>query len=107
MTSTDPGGSEAGTTFRGHDVVDPDHRLIGTISDVVYDQAGQPEWAVVDLGLLRSSHYLPVASGYVSEGGDFVVPFDKRTVKSAPRADRSHIVDPVTETRLRRHYELF
>jgi hypothetical protein len=26
--------------YRGHDVVDPDHRLIGTISDVLYDTAG-------------------------------------------------------------------
>ena len=48
----------------GHDVVDPDHRLIGTISDVLYDHQGEAEWAVVDLGLLRSAHYLPVASGY-------------------------------------------
>ena len=60
--------------FRGHDVVDASHRLIGTISDVVYDSGGDPEWAVVDLGLLRSSHFLPIAAGYMSEAGEFVVP---------------------------------
>ena len=93
-------------SFRGHDVVDPNHRLIGTISDVVYNNDGDPEWAVVDLGLLRSSHYLPVASGYMTDDGDFVVPYDKKMVKTAPKADRSHIVDSSTVGRLNRHYEL-
>ena len=94
------------THFRGHDVVDPDHRLIGTISDVLYDQQGEPEWAVVDLGLLRSAHYLPVAAGYMSESGEFVVPFDKRIVKGAAKADRRHFLDSATEGDLLRHYEL-
>jgi hypothetical protein len=92
--------------YRGHDVVDPDHRLIGTISDVLYDTSGDPEWAVVDLGLLRSAHYLPVSSGYMSENGEFIVPFEKRVVKSAPKADRSHFLDAATERELKRHYEL-
>ncbi len=94
------------THYRGHDVVDPDHRLIGTISDVLYGQQGEAEWAVVDLGLLRSAHYLPVASGYMSESGEFVVPFDKRVVKGAPKADRRHFMDASTEGQLMRHYEL-
>jgi ribosomal 30S subunit maturation factor RimM len=92
--------------YRGHDVVDPDHRLIGTISDVLYDTTGEPEWAVVDLGLLRSAHYLPVGAGYMSENGEFIVPFEKRVVKSAPKADRSHFLDAATERELKRHYEL-
>lgn len=92
--------------FRGHDVVDPDRRLIGTISDVLYDEQGAAEWAVVDLGLLRSAHYLPVAAGYMSESGEFVVPFDKRVVKGAPKADRRHVVDASVEGELLRHYEL-
>ena len=92
--------------FRGHDVVDASHRLIGTISDVVYDSGGDPQWAVVDLGLLRSSHFLPISAGYMSEAGEFVVPYDKRVVKSAPKADRSHLVDATTSRHLERHYEL-
>jgi hypothetical protein len=92
--------------YRGHDVVDPDHRLIGTISDVLYDSAGDPEWAVVDLGLLRSAHYVPVHSGYMSENGEFIVPFEKRVVKAAPKADRSHFLDSSTERELKRHYDL-
>ncbi|MFK7917203.1 MAG: PRC-barrel domain-containing protein [Ilumatobacter sp.] len=98
------GHSSAG--YRGHDVVDPSHRLIGTISDVVYDGDGDPQWAVVDLGLLRSSHYLPIAAGYMSESGEFVVPYDKKIVKAAPKADRSHLVDRTTNHALHQHYEL-
>lgn len=93
------------THYRGHDVVDPEHRLIGTISDVLYDQRGEAEWAVVDLGLLRSAHYVPVASGYMAETGEFVVPFDKRVVKGAPKVDRAHAIDPTTADLLLRHYE--
>jgi PRC-barrel domain len=92
--------------FRGHDVVDPNHRLIGTISDVVYSNEGDPQWAIVDLGLLRSSHYVPITAGYMSESGEFVVPYDKKVVKSAPKAERSHLVDAMTRSELQRHYEL-
>ncbi len=104
--NTDHQDERPATGYRGHDVVDPTHRLIGTISDVVYDSTGQPQWAVVDLGLLRSSHFMPMSVGYMSEAGEFVVPYDKRVVKSAPRADRRHLVDSPTSRQLRRHYEL-
>lgn len=94
------------TQFRGHDVVDADHRLIGTIDDVMYGPTGEPTWAVVNLGLLKSSHYLPVAAGYLAEDGKFVVPYDKRTVKSAPKVGRGHVLDPGVETALQEHYEV-
>ncbi len=92
--------------YRGSDVVDPDQRLIGTIDDVVYDDRGQPIWAVVELGLLRAAHYLPMAAGYLTENGKFVVPYDKSTVKSAPRARRDHVLDRSDEAELIQHYEL-
>lgn len=101
-----PGSPRLQTNYRGHDVVDPTHRLIGTISDVVYGNDGAPQWAVVDLGLLRSSHYLPIAAGYLSEAGEFVVPFEKRAVKAGPKADRSHLVDRATQRQLHQHYDL-
>lgn len=91
--------------FRGHDVVDPSHRLIGTISDVVYASSGDRQWAVVDLELLRSSHYVPIEAGHMSEAGEFVVPYDKQVVKSAPKADRNHLVDWSLKSELTQHYE--
>ncbi len=93
-------------SYRGHTVVDPQRKEIGTISDVVFDAEGAPTWAVVEMGLLHAEHYLPVAPGYMSESGEFVVPFDKRQVKTAPKADKNHFVDASTESKLNRHYEL-
>lgn len=92
--------------YRGSDVIDADQRLIGTIDDVVSDSDGHPVWAVVDLGLLRSAHYLPIGTGYLTEGGHFVVPYDKPTVKSAPKARRDHVLDHDVERALIQHYEL-
>jgi len=92
--------------YRGSDVIDPDQRLIGTIDDIVYDDDGQPIWAVVEFGLMRSAHYLPVAAGYLTDGGEFVVPYDKRTVKAAPKVRRDHVLDRQVEAELIAHYEL-
>jgi hypothetical protein len=92
--------------YRGHDVVDPHHKLVGTINDVLYDAEGEPTWAVVDVGLLRASHYVPVSVGYTAEDGTFVVPFEKPFVTAAPKADRSHTLDPATESDLKRYYGL-
>jgi PRC-barrel domain len=92
--------------YRGHDVVDPNHKLVGTINDVLYNTEGEPTWAVVDVGLLRASHYVPVSVGYTADDGSFVVPFEKRVVTSAPKADRSHTLDPSTESELISYYEL-
>ncbi|HSP30022.1 MAG TPA: hypothetical protein VLN74_15835 [Ilumatobacteraceae bacterium] len=92
--------------YRGSDVIDPEQRLIGKIDDLVYGDDGQPIWAVVELGLMRSAHYLPVAAGYLTENGKFVVPFDKRTVKAAPRVRRDHVLDRNVEAELIQHYEL-
>lgn len=92
--------------YRGSDVIDPEQRFIGTIDDVVYDDDGAPIWAVVELGLLRSAHYVPVAAGYLSDNGQFVVPYDKRMVKSAPKVRRDHVLDRSVEADLIRHYEL-
>jgi hypothetical protein len=94
------------THYRGSDVVDADQRLIGTIDDVVADSDGRPVWAVVDVGPLRSAHYVPIDTGYLADGGSFVVPYDKRTVKTAPKARRDHVIDHEVERALIRHYDL-
>jgi hypothetical protein len=90
--------------YRGHTVIDQDQRMIGTIDDVLYDAEGSPTWAIVDVGLLRASHFVPIEVGYTADDGAFVVPFDKQTVTSAPKADRSHTIDPATESELREYY---
>ena len=91
--------------YRGAEVIDPAQRHIGTIDDVVYAD-GAPAWAVVELGLLRAPHYLPIAAGYLADNGSFVVPYDKHTVKAAPKATRDHSIDRRIEAELIQHYEL-
>ncbi len=58
--------------FTGHQVVDERGERVGQITDVLYDDpnadvigdpsiSSQPTWVVVDPGLLRAAHYVPVA----------------------------------------------
>lgn len=55
---------------------------------------------------MRSSHYVPVSTGYLTDDGTFVVPYEKRTVKSAPKAHGDHVLDSELEAELAEHYEL-
>ena len=102
--STGTPAAALAATLRGHDVVDRTRRLIGTITDVVHDEDGAARWAVVDLGLLQSSHYVPLTAGTVNDTGELVVPFDKNRVKSAPQARRDHLVDVGLVRELEQHY---
>ena len=53
-------------------------------------------WAVVRTGLTRSEHLVPLTNAYVGVDGNVVVPYDKNTVKRAPRA-REHIAGGVVD----------
>ncbi len=94
--------------FTGHTVVDEHGSVIGRVSDVVYGgSTGQaPKWLVVDVGLLGVSHYAPAERATLSDTGQIVAMFDKRTVKTAPKAHRDHIVSRELEAQLAQHYEL-
>ena len=93
-------------SLTGHEVVDEHHHKVGTVSDVIYDDDGEARWAVVDPGPLRSEKYVPVEGSYMTEDGEVVIPYTKDVVKSAAKARRDHIVDPVTAHELEEHYEL-
>lgn len=106
-------GHGAEPAYTGHDVVDERQNKIGTIIDVVYDDAtdparagaaDEPTWLVVDPGLLQAAHYVPVAGSYRSDDGVVVVPWDKAWVKSAPKAKRDHVPSHDARTELRAHY---
>ena len=90
----------------GHPVFDQHHDKVGTVSDVVYDDTGEPKWAIVDPGPLRPEKFVPVEGAYTTNEGDFVLPYDKSQVKSSPKASRDHVLDPEAERELTRHYEL-
>jgi len=90
----------------GHPVLDDHHQKIGMVSDVLYDDRGQPRWAVVDPGVLRAEKFVPVDGAYMTESGELVIPYAKEQVKQAPKAPRDHVLDSRTEIELARHYEL-
>ena len=102
----DTGSHGASSNLTGHAVLDDHHMKVGTVSDVVYDDAGTPRWAVVNPGPLRSEKFVPVAGAYMTESGELVIPYGKEQVKHAPKAPRDHILDSRTEIVLEDHYEV-
>jgi sporulation protein YlmC with PRC-barrel domain len=93
-------------SYRGHEVIDDHADHVGTVTDVVYSAEGQPEWVVVNPGLLRAAHYVPVAGSYLTEDGALTIPFTKAHVKAAPKATSDHVITNELERELVRHYEL-
>jgi sporulation protein YlmC with PRC-barrel domain len=70
--------------------------VIGRVNDVVIDETATDDaWAIVSTGVLRSEHYVPLTKAYLATDGDVVVPYDKTTVKHAPRADDHVLTAPV------------
>jgi hypothetical protein len=93
--------------FVGHEAIDQRGTKIGTVTDVLSDDnTGEPTWAVVNTGVMRAAHYVPLVDAYESEQGRLVVAFDKDTVKHSPRAGREHVLLRSTEEELRRYYGL-
>ncbi|MCU1365719.1 MAG: hypothetical protein JWL72_1537 [Ilumatobacteraceae bacterium] len=93
--------------FRHRTVIDPTGHKVGTVSDVVSDPTTlEPRWLVVDTGLLRSSHYVPVIATERTSTGELSVPFDKGTVMAATKAHGSHVLTSQEEAELGDHYNL-
>jgi uncharacterized protein (TIGR02271 family) len=93
--------------WQGCTVVDRDGDRIGKIQTIYTDErTGQPEWALVDTGLLgTTSTFVPLAQAQEA-GGSVQVPYDKQHVKDAPRIEPDERVSPAEERELWRHYGL-
>lgn len=98
-------------TYTGHDVIDEHGEGIGRVVDVIYtdptttdDGSMVPHWLVVDPGPLRAAHYVPINGSYVTASGQVVVPWDKRWVKSAPKASGDHLLTQNQIIELEQHY---
>ena len=92
--------------YRGHRVVDDHHRPIGRITDVLFDETGTAKWVVVSPGVFRAEHFLPLHKTFLSLEGNLVAAFDRRTVARSPKAERDHVLSPITERALERYYQL-
>jgi len=76
----------------GHDVVDAHLAKVGKVTDVIFDDASLPRWAVVKTGFLGAEHFVPLHDAYVDVRGQLVVPFNKADIKRAPRAGGDHVL---------------
>ena len=101
-----PADTADDTIMSGHLAFDEQHEKIGKVTDVLYDDEGQPRWAIVDPGLLHKERYVPVDGAFMTESGEVVVAYSKDMVKNARPASRDHILDPVVERALEEHYAL-
>lgn len=92
-------------SWRGRDLYDNDGDKIGSIDDIYLDrETDQPEWAVVTTGLFGTKRtFVPLAEATPSEEG-VRVPFEKATVKDAPRIDPDGELSSDEERTLYRHY---
>ena len=92
-------------TLSGLPVIDTQAEPIGKVTDVIYDDRDMsPRWAVVKTGLLGGEHCVPLDNSYIANAGELVVPFDKMSIKRAPRVGRDHILTPQLERELRDYF---
>src|SRR3712207_3665937 len=92
----------------GGTVVGQDGDKIGKVSQVFLDdQTGNPEWVTVTTGLFGTGEsFVPLSQGSV-RGDEIVVPYDKSTVKGAPRVEDSNgHLSETEEAELYRYYGL-
>lgn len=100
--------NDLSASFEGHTVVDLEGETVGKVAKVIYDDDttdDMPSWMIVDRGLLRPANYVPATGAYATPDDRVIVPFNKRWIKAAPKADRSGLTEPV-RTELHVHYQL-
>jgi hypothetical protein len=103
-------GFDTGPSYTGHEVLDENSQHVGKVTDVIYDDpaavagSAEPTWLVVDPGLLRAPHYVPVAGSYRAEDGAIVVPWNKEWIKSATKASGDHVLTAAEREELEQHY---
>ena len=66
--------------------------------------AARPEYFLVDPGIFRSSHYVPVQGSHATAHGEVVVPWDKFWFKQAPKASGQHLLSTLDRHMLEVHY---
>ena len=94
-------------SWRGQDLVDNEGSKIGAIEEIYLDtDTNQPEWALVNTGLFGSkSTFVPLQQA-AREGDAVRVPYDKATIKDAPKIDPDGELSQQDEAELYRHYGL-
>jgi uncharacterized protein (TIGR02271 family) len=94
-------------SWRGQELRSSDDDKLGTIEEIYLDtRTDEPEWALITTGLFGSKQsFVPLRDASQSDEG-ITVPFDKATVKDAPKIDPDGQLSREEETQLYRHYGL-
>lgn len=99
-----PHSAQPKPAYVGHRVLDEQGTQVGTVTDVIFDDHDQPEYLVVDPGLLRAAHYVPAAGTYISDDENVVVPWEKHWITHGIKATRHHILSRDDREALEEHY---
>jgi uncharacterized protein (TIGR02271 family) len=93
--------------LRGQDLTGRDDEKIGTIAEIYLDtDSNRPEWALVTTGMFGTKQsFVPIGAASREDDG-VSVPFDKETVKDAPRVEPDGRLSEAEEQELYRHYGL-
>jgi uncharacterized protein (TIGR02271 family) len=91
--------------FRGQTLCDADGDKIGSIEEIYLDaETDAPEWALVHTGLFGTkSTFVPLRDASEVDGA-LRVPYDKATVKDAPKIDPDGQLSQQEEGELYRYY---
>lgn len=89
----------------GGDVRTSSGDRVGKVGQIYLDdESGQPSWVTVKTGLFGTQEsFVPLSRADVA-GVDVMVPYDKETIKGAPRVDAGGSLSPQEEKRLYSYY---
>ncbi len=91
--------------WRGADVLDQDGDKVGTVEEIYLDQqTDQPEWALVKTGMFGNKSTFVPLTGANQDGDNLRVPFEKDTIKDAPKIDPEQELSQDEERQLYSHY---
>jgi len=92
-------------SLRGQDLYGSDGEKLGTIEEIYLDtDTDQPEWALIATGMFGTKQSFVPLSGLSQDGDTATVPYDKATVKDAPKVDPDGRLSEEEEAQLYRHY---
>jgi len=57
-------------------------------------------------GRVVDASNLPLEGAYVADSGDLVVPFDRSTIKNAPKVPHDHVLTRSAEDEIAQYYEI-
>jgi hypothetical protein len=93
--------------FRGQDLYDRDGDKIGGVEEIYLDaDTNEPEWALVNTGLFGTKRTFVPLREASERDGNLTVPFEKGTVKDAPKVEANGQLSQSEEQELYGYYGL-